>query len=80
MNIYDQYPSKYIKASDLQGRRVKEKVGNIVQEILGNDTKMIIYFAGKEKGIENLFYREDFRRATMEETGEIVFPHRMLEF
>ena len=36
--------------------------------------------SGKEKGIENLFYREDFRRATMEETGEIVFPHRMLEF
>jgi mannose-1-phosphate guanylyltransferase/phosphomannomutase len=36
--------------------------------------------SSKEKGIENLFYREDFRRATMEETGELVFPHRMLEF
>ena len=36
--------------------------------------------SGKEKGIENLFYREDFRRAKMEETGELVFPHRMLEF
>ncbi len=36
--------------------------------------------SGKEKGIENLFYREDFRRATMEETGELMFPHRMLEF
>jgi mannose-1-phosphate guanylyltransferase / phosphomannomutase len=36
--------------------------------------------SGKEKGIENLFYREDFRRATMEETGELVFPHRLLEF
>jgi mannose-1-phosphate guanylyltransferase/phosphomannomutase len=36
--------------------------------------------SGKEKGIENLFYREDFRRASMEETGELVFPHRVLEF
>jgi mannose-1-phosphate guanylyltransferase/phosphomannomutase len=36
--------------------------------------------SGKEKGIENLFYREDFRRATMEETGELNFPHRVLEF
>lgn len=36
--------------------------------------------SGKEKGIENLFYREDFRRATMEETGELAFPHRLLEF
>lgn len=36
--------------------------------------------SGKEKGIENLFYREDFRRATMEETGELGFPHRLLEF
>lgn len=36
--------------------------------------------SGKEKGIENLFYREDFRRASMEETGELMFPHRVLEF
>jgi len=36
--------------------------------------------SSKEKGIENLFYREDFRRASMEETGELSFPHRMIEF
>ncbi len=35
--------------------------------------------SAKEKGIENLFYREDFRRASMEETGELSFPHRVLE-
>jgi hypothetical protein len=51
MNIYDQFPSKYLKAGDLQGRSIKAKVGNIVQEILGNDTKMVIYFANKEKGM-----------------------------
>jgi mannose-1-phosphate guanylyltransferase / phosphomannomutase len=44
------------------------------------DGRGLALSSGKEKGIENLFYREDFRRATMEETGELVFPHRMLEF
>ncbi len=51
MNIYDQFPSKYLKAGDLQGRSVKAKIGNVVSEILGNDNKLIIYFAGKEKGM-----------------------------
>ncbi len=51
MNIYDQFPSKYLKAGDLQGRSVKAKVGNVVTEILGNDNKLVIYFAGKEKGM-----------------------------
>ncbi len=34
----------------------------------------------KEQGIERLFYGEDFRRATMEETGEISFPVHGTEF
>jgi mannose-1-phosphate guanylyltransferase / phosphomannomutase len=34
----------------------------------------------KEQAIERLFYREDFRRATMEETGEISFPVHGTEF
>jgi mannose-1-phosphate guanylyltransferase / phosphomannomutase len=34
----------------------------------------------KEKGIENLFFREDFPRAEMEEAGEIMFPPRALEY
>ncbi len=44
------------------------------------DNRGLALSSAKEKGIENLFYREDFRRATMEETGELGFPHRMLEF
>ncbi|HVZ79555.1 MAG TPA: mannose-1-phosphate guanyltransferase [bacterium] len=44
------------------------------------DNRGLALSSGKEKGIENLFYREDFRRATMEETGELSFPHRLLEF
>jgi len=34
----------------------------------------------KEKGIENLFFREDFRRAGIDEAGEISFPPRALEY
>ena len=44
------------------------------------DGRGLALSSGKEKGIENLFYREDFRRAAMEETGELTFPHRVLEF
>ncbi len=34
----------------------------------------------KEKGIENLFFREDFPRVAMEEAGEVMFPPRALEY
>ncbi|MCK5240978.1 mannose-1-phosphate guanyltransferase [bacterium] len=34
----------------------------------------------KEKGVENLFFREDFPRADMEHAGEIMFPSRALEY
>jgi len=34
----------------------------------------------KEKAIEQLFLREDFRRATAEDTGELSFPYRVIEY
>lgn len=34
----------------------------------------------KEKSIEGLFFREDFRRAHIEETGELSYPYRAIEF
>ncbi|MDI6735782.1 MAG: mannose-1-phosphate guanyltransferase [bacterium] len=33
----------------------------------------------KERAIEQLFYREDFRRVKIEETGNISFPYRVIE-
>ncbi|MBN1596103.1 NTP transferase domain-containing protein, partial [candidate division FCPU426 bacterium] len=36
--------------------------------------------SAQEKGIENLFFREDFPRAEMENAGEIMFPTRALEY
>ena len=34
---------------------------------------------GKGKSIENLFFREDFRRATVAETGSLDYPQRVFE-
>lgn len=36
--------------------------------------------SAKEKGIENLFFREDFPRVEMEMAGEVMFPPRALEY
>jgi len=33
----------------------------------------------KERAIEQLFYREDFRRVKIEETGVLSFPYRVIE-
>lgn len=50
MNVFDQFPSRYLKAGDLQGRTIRAKIANVVTEVIGNDSKMVIYFVGKEKG------------------------------
>lgn len=51
MNINEQFPSKYLKASDLQGRSVTVKMGRVEQEKVGDDMKLILYFQGKERGV-----------------------------
>jgi len=35
---------------------------------------------GREKGIERLFFREDFRRARMDDTGALSFPEYDVEY
>lgn len=50
-SIHDEFPSKYLKASDLQGDAVKVKIREVVRETVGTDTKPIMYFMGKEKGL-----------------------------
>ena len=44
------------------------------------DGKGLDLHPGYEKTIERLFYREDFRRVPMEETGEMVFPIHGFEY
>lgn len=52
MNINDAFPSKYLKASDLQGRNHPVTIANVVTEDIGKgEEKLIIYFQGHKKGM-----------------------------
>jgi hypothetical protein len=51
MDINSAFATKYLKASDLQGRDVTVKMGRVEQEKVGDDMKLIMYFQGKEKGM-----------------------------
>ncbi len=51
MDITAAFPSKFIKASDLQGKTVKLKMIRIEVEKLGDDLRPVIYFHGTDKGL-----------------------------
>ncbi len=53
MNINDAFPSKYIKASDLQGQDVPVTISKIEWEEVGQekDRLPILYFEGRERGL-----------------------------
>lgn len=51
MNIEEAFPSKYLKAADLQGRSVVVKMATIRMEKVGDDQRPVLYFVGKEKGV-----------------------------
>lgn len=53
MNINDQYPSKYLKASDLKGREATVTIDRVDMESLaqGEKPKPVVYFLDKVKGV-----------------------------
>lgn len=51
MLVSDEFPSRYLKASDLHGREVKVVMQNVEKEKLGDEMKMALYFKGKEKAM-----------------------------
>lgn len=51
MKMSETFPSKYLKASDLQNREVRLTMANVQVEKLGDDDKPVLYFKGKEKGL-----------------------------
>lgn len=51
MRISEAYPTKYISAPDLQGRNVAVVIDRVEMEKVGDDTKPVVYFQGKEKGL-----------------------------
>lgn len=52
-NINDLVQSKYLKASDLQGRRIKLPIDRVEIEAVGQNKEMkpVMYFVNKAKGI-----------------------------
>jgi hypothetical protein len=51
MNVNDAFPSKYLKASDLNGKKVRVMIANVLMEEVGDGSKPVAYFAGKQKGL-----------------------------
>lgn len=82
----DIFPSKYIKSDDLKGRDVSVLIDHADMEKLGDETKLIIYFQGKEKGM--VCNKTNFNRIaylygdeTDDWTGkEIILTSEFVEF
>lgn len=52
MRIDTAFPSKYLKASDLNGRTAVVKIANVrMEEVEKGKDKPILYFVGKDKGM-----------------------------
>ena len=51
MDISTAFPSNYLKASDLNGKRASVTIQAVTMETLGDDNKPVIWFQGKEKGM-----------------------------
>lgn len=51
MNVNEAFPSKYLKASDLDGKKIRVMVANVVMEEVGDGAKPVAYFSGKKKGL-----------------------------
>lgn len=55
MKIDSAFPSKYLRADDLRGRRVKVKISHVEMADVGDaempEDKPIVFFEGKSKGL-----------------------------
>ncbi len=51
MKINEAFPSNYLKAADLQDREVTVTMADVKMEKLGDDSRPVLYFRGKEKGL-----------------------------
>lgn len=51
MNVNTAFPSKTLKASDLNGSNVSVTISHVEIEKMGSDNKPVVYFEGKQKGL-----------------------------
>lgn len=51
MLMSEEFPSKFLKAADLQGREVRVTMNYVEREKVGEDFKPALYFKGKDKAM-----------------------------
>lgn len=51
MDINSAFPSKFLKAADLQGKKIKVTIERVEMQDFDGTPKPVIYFQGKEKGL-----------------------------
>ena len=51
MKLAALYPGTYLKASDIKGHVVRVVIDRVEVEDLGGETKPVLYFTGKDKGM-----------------------------
>ena len=51
MRIDSAFPGQYLKAADLQGKRVTVTMAHVQMEDIGSEQKPILYFQGTDKGL-----------------------------
>ena len=51
MNIDSAFPSNYLKATDIGDATPTVTIKEVVMEKLGEDTRPVMYFVGKDKGV-----------------------------
>jgi hypothetical protein len=51
MKIGAAFPGQFIKAADLQGKRVSVVIDRVEMEDIGGETKPVVHFRNKERGL-----------------------------
>jgi hypothetical protein len=53
MKVSEEFPSKYLKAADLNGAQPTLQIAEVVKEEVGQDKqkKMVLYFQDRKKGL-----------------------------
>ena len=51
MKIGVAFPGQYLKAADLQGKRVRVVIDKVEMEDIGGETKPVLHFRGKSRGV-----------------------------
>jgi hypothetical protein len=86
MRISAAFPSKYLKAADLQAKQVTVVMSHVTMETIGDDERPVLYFKGKDKGlVVNKTNANTIAEAFGDDTqdwrdGEIVLFEASVEF